>query len=150
MAILPTLSVHLNVFLLGSSAYVTSTTVCVPKKSIQLSPRASTDLLKPGFHVQRVDCQGNQVRARMGSGNPTTNTRAQSTFSFSKPKDRAGALASASREFSQGSQGLWSHDALWREKGSPEKLRGHFHLMMLNHLLHRLICTFSISLTWCS
>lgn len=48
MAILPTLSVHLNVFLLESSAGVTRTTVCVPKKSIQLSPRASTDLLKPG------------------------------------------------------------------------------------------------------
>lgn len=150
MAILPTLFVHLNVFLLESSAGVARTTVCVPKKSIQLSPRASTDLLKPCFHAHCVDCQGNQVRAKVGPGNPTTNTRAQSTFSFSKPKDRAAALAYASGEFSQGSQGLWSHDNLWREEGPPGKLRGHFHLMMLNHLVHRLICTFSISLTWCS
>lgn len=101
---------------------------------------------KPGFHVQRVDCQGNQVRARMGSGKLITNTRAQSTFSFSKPKDRAGALASASR-ISSGISGSLKPCCSVKRKGFPREAKGHFHLMMLNHLLHRLICTFSISLT---
>lgn len=70
MAILPTLSVHLNVFLLESSASAARTTVCLAKKSIQLRPRAPTDLLKPGFHAYRVDRQGNQVRAGVGWATP--------------------------------------------------------------------------------
>ena len=106
MSILPTFSVHLSVFLLESSVGVARSTVYVAKKSIQLSPRASTNLLKAGFHAHRVDCQGNQVRARVGLGNPTTNTRAQSMLSVSKPKDKAAALASPSGEFSQGTQRL--------------------------------------------
>lgn len=62
MSILPTLSVHLSVFLLESSAGVARTIVYVATKTIQLSPRASTISLKlasmPTMWIAREPSQG--------------------------------------------------------------------------------------------